>query len=158
MSVEFGLRWARRTGTRIERDHGFAALKLGMYRWIIRIIIIKRHGRDAMAQVGLVCRGPLRWNRSTGRVIRLVWLKGLFCPVISICHVMQLLTLSGAISYLDSSRTDRALGPVNGFNGRVGGARVVKRGIVGRSKDSTRMLFFLGYRKEASEGLMRNEW
>jgi hypothetical protein len=143
MSVEFGLRWACMTGIGIERDHGFATLELGTYRWIIWIIIgIKRHGRDAMAQVGLVCRGPLRWNRSTGRVIRLVWLEGLFSPIISICHIMQLLTLSGAISYLDSSTTDRALGPVNGFNGRVGGARVVKRGIVGRSKDSTRMLFF----------------
>lgn len=151
MSVEFGLRWARMTGIRIERNHGFAALKLGMYRRIIRVIVIKRHGRDAMAQVGLVCRGSLRWNRSTGRVIRLVWLEGLLSSIISICHITQLLTLSGAISCLDNSRTDKALGPVNGFNGRAGGARVVKRGIVGRSKDSTRMLSFLGYRKKRAK-------
>lgn len=98
MSVIFLLGGARVSCIGVERHHRFAAMKLR-----VRVIVgIYRHGRDAMAQMWLSCYGPLRCGCRASRLIWLVSSKGLFSPVILVCHIARLLSLLSIVCYLDN--------------------------------------------------------
>lgn len=76
------------SGKGVERDHGFAAVELGL---IIGIVVgIDAHGRDAMAEVRLVRRGSPR----DARLVRVVGRIGLSARFIMICHVAHTSALS----------------------------------------------------------------
>ena len=74
-----------------------------------------------MAQMRFVGRGSLRYGRRARRMIGFIRVEGLFSPIISICHVAQLLTLSSSIRmYYDIIKIELGSRPVqnNGFNGQ----------------------------------------
>src|SRR6478735_5845891 len=131
MSVIFLLGGTRVSCIGVERHHRFAAVKLR-----VRVIVgIYRHGRDAMAQMWLSCCGPLRCGCRASRLIWLVSSKGLFSPVILVCHIARLLSLLSIVCYFrqwfsargNSSNSKLWCGSI--ARGMVGGARRAKRGM-----------------------------